>query len=177
MKKKYKRPLLITLAVLFLIESWLWDKTGALIARAIALLPFERVKQLIADRIEHLAPLPTLGLFLIPVITLLPLKFVALWMLAKGFVLSGISTVLFAKLAGFGVFSFMFTLCKPKLLQLRFIAWIYAKVTYWRTWALDLVRPYTRYVGRLIRAMKPTSASGKLLAKLRTRMHNARKSL
>lgn len=175
MKKKYKRPLLIFVAVIFLLESWLWDVTGAVIARVIRALPFEELKQKISDRIEHLGPFATLGLFIVPVMVLLPLKFMALWLLAQGFVFSGISTILLAKLAGFGVSSFLFTLCKPKLLQLRLIRWLYRHIIYWRARAHDMVKPYTRYVKRIIRLLKPKGDTGKLLAKIRARMHKARK--
>ncbi len=175
MKKKLRRLLLIVIALLFLLESWLWDVTGAWVAKAIALLPFEEYRRRIAAKLEHLSPLATLGVFAVPVITLLPFKFLALWLLAKGHFLSGVFTVIGAKLAGFGVFSFLFTLCKAKLLQLRAVRWVYEHCVYWRERAHALVKPYTRFVKRYITLLKVTGTRGKLLAKLRTRMHNSRK--
>jgi hypothetical protein len=173
-KKKLRRVLLITLAILFLVESWLWDTMGAAIARVIRAIPFERIKHFIASRIEHLSPMLTLGVFIIPVMVLLPFKFFALWLLAKGFVLSGILSILGAKLVGLGVTSFLFVLCKPKLLQLRGVNWRYYKCLHWREVAHRLVSPYTRYIRRYIRALKPSGPMGKLLWKLRARMHKVR---
>ncbi len=163
------------LALIFLLESWLWEVTGALVARFIAALPFERFKLWFGNLIQHFSPLATLALFAIPVLILLPLKVVALWLLAKGFVLGGITAILSAKLVGLGVSSFLFALCKPKLLQLRFIAWLYHHCLYWRDRAHALVAPYTRVIRRLMKRLRPeTGFSRKLLAKLRRKMHKLR---
>lgn len=175
MKKKHKRRLLIVVALFFLLESWLWDAAGALVGRLLRALPFEEYKQRLSDYIERLDPLPALGLFIIPVLVLLPLKFLALWLLSKGFIFSGIGTVVCAKIAGLGGSSFLFTLCKPKLLQLRFIRWLYHHCLYWRAKAYAMVKPYTRFIQRYLKALRPKGKTGKLLAKIRTRMHKAGK--
>lgn len=177
MKKKLRRSLLITLALLFLIESWLWEKTGALVARLVEKLPFAEIKQWITERIEHLSPLYTLGIFIIPFFLLLPFKLFALWLFAKGFVFSGILCVLGAKLMGLGVVSFLFNLCKPKLLQLKSVAWIYHQCLHWKERALQLVRPYTRYIKRILASMTSGGKLSKRFFKLRSRMHHSRKEL
>lgn len=177
MPKKYKRPLMMFLALVFLLESWLWDATGALVTRLVRALPFEKYRALLVSEIERLSPLQTLSVFIIPVLVLLPIKFFALWLLAKGYIFSGILSILGAKLAGLGVTSFLFALCKPKILQLRAVAWLYHQCLYWRARAHAMVKPYTRYVRRYLALLKPRSPHGKLLAKWRARMHKARRSL
>ncbi len=174
MKKKYRRPLLIFLALIFLFESWLWEKTGAAVAWALKSVPIEDLAKRAVAKIQTLTPVQTLGVFVIPALVLLPLKFIALWLLSQGFIFSGITTIAFAKLAGFGVTSFLFTLCKPKLLQMRWVRWLYDHCIYWRGRAHELVKPYTRFVKQYMKAVKPQSGRANLLTKLRARMHKLR---
>lgn len=173
-KKFLRRTLMMTLALLFLAEAWLWDHMGAFVARIIRHLPFEKWRAEVVDFIETLTPTQTLGLFIIPVMALLPFKFFALWLLAHGDIFSGILTILGAKLMGLGVTSFLFVLCKPKLLELRGVNWLYHKCLYWRARAHDLLHPYMRFIHRYTDRMKPKGAAGKLFARLRTQMHSKR---
>jgi hypothetical protein len=174
-KKALRRTLMMTLAVIFLVEAWLWDRMGTFVARVIALIPFARAKEWMATHIERLSPWMTLTVFIIPIVVLFPFKLFALWLLAKGFFVSGVLSVIGAKLVGLGVFSFLFTLCKPKLMQLRGIAWLYHQCLHWQHMAHELVRPYSRYIKRYIRAMKPSGFIGKLIWRLRARMHAKKK--
>ena len=174
MKKKYKRPLLITLAVIFLFESWLWEITGRAVAWSLRNFPFQQQMRDLILKIETLSPVNTLWLFVIPVLVLLPLKFVALYMLAKGSIFSGILTIIFAKLAGFGVTSFLFTLCKPKLLQVRWVKWTYEHCLVWRDKAHELVKPYMRYVRSYIKLITPHTSKQNVVGKLRTQVHKMR---
>jgi hypothetical protein len=172
MKKKYKRPLLLALAIIFLFESWLWEITGRTVAWCLRNFPFQQQARDLVGRIEMLSPVNTLWLFIIPVLVLLPLKFVALYMLAQGSIFSGILTIIFAKLAGFGVTSFLFTLCKPKLLQVRWVKWAYEHCLVWRHKAHELVKPYMRYVRNYIKLLKPQRQN--VVGKLRTQVHKMR---
>lgn len=171
MKKKYKRPLLLALAIIFLFESWLWEKTGHAVRWLIRTLPIERFATYLRAELDHLTPVQTLGIFVIPIAVLLPLKFVALYMLTQGSIFSGIATIIFAKLAGFGITSFLFTVCKPKILQLRWAKWTYEHCLIWRDKAHELVKPYTRFLRRYIAMVKPRQ---NLVGKLRTQMHKMR---
>lgn len=174
-KKRLRRSLLIFLALLFMVEAWLWDKTGAAIAALLRHLPWERLRLQVERRILHLSPWMTLGVFIIPAMVLLPLKFIALWLIAHGFFLGGVSTVLLAKLAGLGVTSFLFTLCKPKLLQLRGIRWLYEWLLRLRNRAAALVRPYTAHIKRMTRRIRARFPRSKLLEKMRGRVHKTRR--
>lgn len=174
-RRGIKKSLLFFLAALFIFEAWLWEATGACIRRLIGWVPYQRLKNYIAEHIVHLSPWLTLGIFIIPALLLLPLKFATLFLLAKGYVLPGIGMALFAKLVGLGVSSFLFALCKPKLMELRFIRWLYGQCLYWRERAHRLVAPHierVRGVAARLRALWPRS---KWLENLRLRVHSLRK--
>ena len=87
---------------------------------------------------------------------------------------SGIATIIFAKLAGFGVTSFLFTLCKPKLLQVRWVKWTYEHCLVWRDKAHELVKPYMRYVRSYIKLITPRTSKQNVVGKLRTQVHKMR---
>ena len=83
--RRLTRPLLILLALVFLFEAWLWEHLAPVVAWVVALHSVGAFKARIAAAIERLPPYPTLLVFLVPVVLLLPLKFLGLWMLAHGF--------------------------------------------------------------------------------------------
>ena len=58
--RKILRPILILLAIVFLIEAWLWDQLQPVVARVVDLLPLQRVKAAMARWVEDLPPPATL---------------------------------------------------------------------------------------------------------------------
>lgn len=170
MRRQLRRLLLFPLALLFIFEAWLWDATGAAIKYLLGWFPYAQLKIWVAKRIEHFSPWLTLGVFIIPALILLPLKFMTVFLLAKGYVLPGICMAIIAKLMGLGVSSFLFALCKPKLMQLRFIRWLYEHLVYWRERARVLVAPYMAHVRALVATMRGWFPRGNLIGKLRSRV-------
>lgn len=175
MRHPLKKFAILALAALFMLEAWLWDVTGAAIRHVLGWIPYQRLKLWVAARVEHLSPWLTLGVFIIPALVLLPLKFLTLLLFAEGHVLSGIGMALFAKLAGLGVSSFLFTLCKPKLMELRFIRWLYTHCIYWRDRAHVLLAPYKAQLREGMASLRALLPRGKGLEKLRARMHSLRR--
>jgi len=174
MRRFLKKFPLILLALLFMLEAWLWEVTGAAIRHALGWVPYHQFKAFVAKRVVHLSPWTTLGIFIIPALLLLPLKFATVWLLAHGSVVGGIGMALLAKLIGLGVSSFLFTLCKPKLLQLRFVRWLYNHCVYWRQRARDVIAPYLQSIRRMkqrIRALFPRS---NLFQKMRAQVKASR---
>ena len=47
--RKLLRPVLIFLAVIFLIEAWLWDHLAPVVARVVNLIPLARFKAWLAE--------------------------------------------------------------------------------------------------------------------------------
>lgn len=177
MRKRLRKFFLFLLATLFIFEAWLWETCGTIVSAVIRCIPFDRLKRYIASRIEHLSPYATLCVFIIPAIILLPLKVIALWFFTKGYWLGGIGTVLFSKLAGLGVMSFLFGACKPKLLQLRAIRWFYELCVRWKARAHRLVAPYMEAVRGAMGRIRSYFPRSKWLENIRRHMHNLRKPM
>ena len=74
MMRRLLQPLWILLAIIFLIEAWLWDHLEPLVARAVASIPLRAFKQWLAGRVDTLSPPMTLIVFVVPIISLFPLK-------------------------------------------------------------------------------------------------------
>src|ERR1044072_3494431 len=94
------QPFWVLLAVIFLIEAWLWDHLEPIVARVVALIPLARFKQWLTERVDALSPALTLIVFAVPIIPLFPLKLVGLWLLTHEYWTSAVFTILFAKLLG-----------------------------------------------------------------------------
>src|SRR5260221_10859978 len=100
MTRRVLQPFWVLLAVIFLIEAWLWDHLEPIVARVVALIPLRAFKQWLAERVDTLSPAMTLIVFIVPVIPLFPLKLVGFWLLTHEYWLSAIATIIFAKFLG-----------------------------------------------------------------------------
>src|SRR5207253_1971275 len=104
--RRLLKPLWILLALVFLIEAWLWEHLRPLVAAVVNVIAWDKLKARVAAAIEHLPPSATLLVFLIPVSLLLPLKLLGLWMLAHGSWLGTFVVLGLAKIVGMGVTAF-----------------------------------------------------------------------
>ena len=170
--RRVNRFLLILLALVFLLEAWLWDHLAPLVAWVVARLPLRALKEKIAAAIAHLSPAATLVVFVIPFIVLLPLKFLEFYLLAHRQWFAAILVLVLAKLLGLGVTAFIFDLTRPKLLQLAWFRWLYERVLAWLAWAHGLVDPIKQRIRRLLAIFAPHRAGRamKLFWRIRRRM-------
>src|SRR6201996_2023868 len=141
MLRRLLQPLWVLLAIVFLIEAWLWDHLEPIVARFVSMLPMRAFKQWLADRVDALSPAMTLIVFAVPVIPLFPLKLVGLWLLTHEYWTSAIFTILFAKFAGVGITAFIFDVTRPKLLEMAWFERIYEFILGLRAKANALVDP------------------------------------
>jgi hypothetical protein len=141
MMRRILQPLWVLLAIIFLIEAWLWDHLEPVVAWFVARIPLRAFKQWLADRVDTLSPAMTLIVFIVPVIPLFPLKLVGLWLLAHEYWLSAIFTILFAKFLGVGVAAFIFDVTREKLLEMNWFETLYELVMEVRAKATALVDP------------------------------------
>jgi hypothetical protein len=138
----------VVLALLILLEEWGWRPLADLLGRLTRWRPWARLETAIA----RLPPYAALVAFVLPSALLLPLKFLALYLIAKGqFVLAGL---LFAgaKVAATALVARLFMLTQPALLQIGWFAWLYDRFIPWK----DALEEYVRasYVWRVARVWK-----------------------
>jgi len=123
-KRLLALPFLVVAAVVVLVEDWLWDDLQRL-AAAIGRLPVLRRLEAWAGR---LPPYGALCLFAAPSLLLVPVKVIALYLMAHRHATYGVAVVLAAKLLGTALVARIFSIAKPKLLTLAWFAWLYGKV-------------------------------------------------
>ena len=130
--KKIRRLLLAPLtwlaAIVFLIEEAIWDWTAAIMARLGAMLLVRAIEK----RITTLHPGWALVTFLLPSLILIPAKLIGLHAIAAGHWLIGSTVFVLAKLMGMALFSRIFNLTRPALMQLGWFARLYAFVMHYR---------------------------------------------
>src|SRR5262252_11197532 len=141
MLRRLLQPLWVLLAIIFLIEAWLWDQLEPVVAWVVAAIPLRALKQWLAERIDSLSPAMALIVFIVPVIPLFPLKMIGLWLLAHQYWMSAVSTLLFAKFLGVGVTAFVFDVTRPKLLEMAWFEKLYRFVLLLRARCKALVEP------------------------------------
>jgi hypothetical protein len=108
----------VILALLLVVEAWLWDHLEPIVARVVNFVPWRKLKIAVARWIEDLPPYAALVVFVVPFIVVLPVKFVGLCFIATGNWFGSITTLLLAKLFGLGVTAFVFDATRHKLLQI-----------------------------------------------------------
>jgi hypothetical protein len=140
-KQRLIRGFWFTLAVIFLIESWLWDHVKDWLQALVVALGFKQIEARLVAFLTGLSPYATFGVFVIPALVILPLKILAVAMMAEGHVVTGIAIILAAKTLALGVSAFLFEHCRAKLLQIAWFDRFYHLVLRVRAWAHDLVEP------------------------------------
>ena len=141
MLRRLLQPVWVLLAVIFLIEAWLWDHLEPIVAWGVAKVPLRAFKHWLADRVDTLSPAMTLVVLVAPVIPLFPLKLVGFWLLAHEYWMSAVVTILFAKFLGVGVAAFVFDVTRPKLLEMEWFETLYEFVLDLRARASALIAP------------------------------------
>ncbi|MCX7313189.1 MAG: hypothetical protein NTV56_16030 [Alphaproteobacteria bacterium] len=175
--RRITRPLLILLAIVFLIEAWLWRHLEPIVERIVAWLPLRAVKAAIAGVIRKLPPYATLIVFLVPMAALFPLKLLGLWLLANKHWFAAGLILIFAKLVGLAITAFVFEVTKPKLLKMAWFRRIYEHVLIWLEWARALVDPIRLRMRRLLVLVRGERGRRaiRLLWRIRRRMNRERR--
>lgn len=152
----------IALALLILFEEWGWRPLANLLGRLARWRPWAMLETAIA----RLPPYVALVAFVLPSALLLPLKFLALFLIARGqFVLAAI---LFAgaKLVATALVARLFLLTQPALMQIGWFAWTYDTTMPWKDALVERVRrSWVWRVGRFWkeRAKRVLAAQWRLL--------------
>jgi len=173
--RRLSRLLLVPVALVLLLEAWLWERLRPLIARVVDLIAWPRLRAAIAALIEPLPPPATLVVFLVPVAVLFPLKLAGLWLLAHGRWVEAGLTLLAAKLLGVGVTAFVFDLTRDKLLRMGWFAQLHDWTLRAVAWAHRLTDPVKARIRAVMRLVLPHRAgrTWRLLRRIRRRMRTA----
>lgn len=176
MLRRLLQPVWVLLAIIFLIEAWLWDHLEPIVAKVVAAIPLARFKQWLTERVDALPPAMTLIVFAVPIIPLFPLKLIGLYLLTHEYWLTGVSTFLFAKLLGVGVTAFVFDVTRDKLMEMHWFERIYDFVMKLRAKAHLLVDPVKRRIRELIAGNGEgwSSRTLRLIQRFRKSVHEAR---
>ena len=139
----------VLLALLILLEEWGWQPLADLLGRLARWRPWARAETAIA----RLPPYGALAVFALPTTLLLPLKFLALFLIAKGQLMLAGLLFAAAKVGATALVARLFLLTKPALMQIAWFAWAYDRFIPWKNALEDYVRASTVWrVGRIWKA-------------------------
>jgi hypothetical protein len=156
MRKKIEtNPFWILLALIFLLEAWLWDHLAPLVAAVVNVIPWTKLKTRLQPIFDRAPPWVALFVFLIPLILAIPVKFLEFWFIAHGWWISALITLVMAKVVGLGIIAFVFDITRHKLLQIGWFKRVYDYVMWLRDWAHGLVDPLRHRIEVWLRLLKP----------------------
>lgn len=173
--RRLLRPLWILLALIFLLEAWLWDRVEPIISRVVALIPLPAFKKWLAAQIDHLSPGATLIVFAVPLVALFPLSLVEAWLLAHKYFVSATILIVFQKVLGVGLIAFVFDLTRDKLLRMDWFRRLYEIVLDLRARATALVAPFKVAIKQWVARVRGRASPG-FIQRLRRRMQASRSS-
>lgn len=143
-----KKILLSLLAIILIIEEWLWDLLSATGHRLIEALHLQSLEQ----RLSQASPAMALLAFCVPMLIVTPLNLIALNLLAHGLILQGISLEIIVKLLGTLLVSRVFSLTKPQLLSFGILNLVYTTIMFWLHWAHQRIVETATY--RLVKQLQ-----------------------
>ena len=166
------RPFLVLLAIVFLVEAWLWRHLEPVVATIVARIPLRALKARVAAWVETIPPAAALAVFVVPAILLFPLKLLTIWLLAQKQLIAAGLVFTFAKLAGLGITAFVFEATRPKLLQMAWFRWVYEHVLMGLAWAHRLADPIRDRIRKAMHVFRPKRAGRamRLFWRIRRRM-------
>lgn len=138
----------VVFAILILFEEWGWEplrRVFALLARLPVIRQFEAL-------LKRLPPRWAFVVLLLPSLLILPIKLLAVWLVAEGRYAMGVALVVGAKLIGTALLAWLFQLIQPALMQLPWFARLYTRWTAWKAELLAWVRASAAW--RTARAIK-----------------------
>lgn len=139
-------------ALIVLFEEWGWKPLSEALAWLAKFGPIAAIERWIVT----LRPYPSLLVFALPTTILLPLKFVAMWLLAAGQYWAATGLFIAAKIASTALVARIFTLTKPALMQIGWFARSYNWFVPWKDAFFGAIRAswpwrYGRMVKNAIR--------------------------
>lgn len=135
-KKIFRNILLAPVLLVLLFEEWGWVPLAKAFARLGKLPLWARLEGLIT----RLPPWAALLAFSVPVIALVPIKFLALYLFSQGHMTTGLTLLIAAKITGTALAARLFQLTEPALMRLAWFARLYLPWKRWKDRMLTQVR-------------------------------------
>lgn len=135
-KRFLRQVLLAPVALVLLFEEWGWAPLAAVFAR-LARLP---LWGWLERKIAALPPYGALLLYGLVVLTLFPVKLLALYLFGLGRTTLGLGLLMAAKLLGTALMARLFQLTQPALMRLAWFARWYPRWKHWKDGLLAQVR-------------------------------------
>src|SRR5262249_7689937 len=135
-KPVLRRILEVIFALIIVFEEWGWRPLADLLARLARFGPWAKLEFAIA----RLPPYAALLAFALPTLLLLPLKFMALLLIANGQLLLASLLFIAAKIGATALIARLFALTQPALMQIGWFAWGYDTIMPWKEAMTDSVR-------------------------------------
>jgi hypothetical protein len=126
----------VVAALLLLFEEWGWQPLVALLGLLARYRIFQRAELAIAG----LPPYGALAALALPTAILFPLKFVALFLLAKGQAIAAGALFVGSKIASTALIARLFLLTKPALMRIRWFQRAYDWLIPWQTAMFAAIR-------------------------------------
>jgi len=135
-------PLVLAFALVFLFETWVWDKLSAVLAWIAHHIPWARIKRGAQDLINRLPAIFAVLLFGVPVVVMELGSFFSVVAIALGHVILGSLCYASLKLIGVSLIAVIYDLTREKLMTLRGFVWLHARFERLHEFARELVAPY-----------------------------------
>jgi hypothetical protein len=123
LRRRLFAPLVYCAALFLIFEEWLWDVGARLMAILARFPPLRALERIICS----LGPAAAMAVFLLPALMLFPVKLLALFAMARGHAVIGLSVFLLAKVAGAAAVARLYALTRPSLLRLRWFAYLHGR--------------------------------------------------
>jgi hypothetical protein len=131
-----RAPVSLLLALVLLFEEWGWEPLAALLAR-LGRLPF---LAWVERSIRRLPAWAALLVLLVPMVTLFPIKLLALYLFGAGHPAWGLALLLGAKVLGTAIVARLFNLTQPALMQIGWFARWYPRFKAWKDGWIEHIR-------------------------------------
>ncbi len=167
------RPLVLVFALVFLFETWVWDKAVLALSWVARRIPWQRIRRSSKDLINRLPAVFAVLLFGVPVVAMELGSAVAVVFAALGHVVLGACMYAFMKLFGVTLIAVIYDLTQEKLLTLAWFVWLHGKYERLHEFARELVKPYREAVKAQIARLKQRAST--ILSSWGIDFHRARR--
>ena len=167
MSRIFKPFVFLMAAIYFLVDAAFWTVAEPVARRLADHWIFDSLRVWIVS----LRPYPTLALFVVPIITLEPVKPVAAYLTATGHIVSGVTILVAGEILKLVLIERLFRASRDKLMSIRVFACCYDKFRQAHDWveslkAWQLVRRLSltakRAIRSCVREMKPSQKQARI---------------